>query len=117
MGKGVPAATLMGQMRSAVRTLAAVDPDPAAILSGLDQLARGFALDDIVTLVIVSLDVDTGAAVIANAGHLSPLVFAPGARASWPLRRPAPHRRSACRSAAPGRALSCACAPAPACCC
>ena len=79
MGKGVPAATLMGQMRSAVRTLAAVDPDPAAILSGLDQLAMGFALDDIVTLVIVSLDVDTGAAVIANAGHLSPLVFAPGA--------------------------------------
>ncbi len=80
MGKGVPAATLMGQMRSAVRTLAAVDPDPAAILSGLDQLARGFAPDDIVTLVIVSLDVDTGAAVIANAGHLSPLVFAPGAQ-------------------------------------
>ncbi len=78
MGKGVPAATLMGQMRSAVRTLAAVDPDPAAILSGLDQLARGFALDDIVTLVIVALNVDTGAAVIANAGHLSPLVFAPG---------------------------------------
>ncbi len=78
MGKGVPAATLMGQMRSAVRTLAAVDPDPAAILSGLDQLAMGFALDDIVTLVIVSLNVETGAAVIANAGHLSPLVFLPG---------------------------------------
>jgi serine phosphatase RsbU (regulator of sigma subunit)/anti-sigma regulatory factor (Ser/Thr protein kinase) len=78
MGKGVPAATLMGQMRSAVRTLAAVDPDPAAILSGLDQLARGFAPDDIVTLVIVSLDVETGVAVVANAGHLSPLVFAPG---------------------------------------
>jgi serine phosphatase RsbU (regulator of sigma subunit)/anti-sigma regulatory factor (Ser/Thr protein kinase) len=78
MGKGVPAATLMGQMRSAVRTLAAVDPDPAAILSGLDRLAIGFALDDIVTLVIVSLDVHTGRAVIANAGHLPPLVFAPG---------------------------------------
>jgi anti-sigma regulatory factor (Ser/Thr protein kinase) len=78
MGKGVPAATLMGQMRSAVRTLAAVDPDPAAILSGLDQLAKGFAPDDIVTLVIVALDVDTGRAVVANAGHLSPLVFAPG---------------------------------------
>ena len=77
MGKGVPAATLMGQMRSSVRTLAAVDPDPAAILSGLDLLARGFALDDIVTLVIVSLDAETGVAVIANAGHLSPLVFAP----------------------------------------
>lgn len=77
MGKGVPAATLMGQMRSAVRTLAAVDPDPAAILSGLDLLARGFALDDIVTLVIVSLDTDTGIAVIANAGHLPPLLFAP----------------------------------------
>jgi serine phosphatase RsbU (regulator of sigma subunit)/anti-sigma regulatory factor (Ser/Thr protein kinase) len=78
MGKGVPAATLMGQMRSAVRTLAAVDPDPAAILSGLDRLAIGFALDDIVTLVVVSLDVDSGRAVIANAGHLPPLVFAPG---------------------------------------
>ncbi len=79
MGKGVPAATLMGQMRSAVRTLAAVDPDPAAILSGLDQLATGFAADDIVTLVIVALDPASGRTVIANAGHLPPLVFTPGA--------------------------------------
>ncbi len=78
MGKGVPAATLMGQMRSAVRTLAAVDPDPAAILSGLDQLAAGFDLDSIVTLVIVALDALSGTALIANAGHLPPLVFAPG---------------------------------------
>jgi serine phosphatase RsbU (regulator of sigma subunit)/anti-sigma regulatory factor (Ser/Thr protein kinase) len=79
MGKGVPAATLMGQMRSAVRTLAAVDPDPAAILSGLDQLAVSFALDDIVTLVVVSLHASAGTAIVANAGHLPPLVFAPGA--------------------------------------
>ncbi len=78
MGKGVPAATLMGQLRSAVRTLAAVDPDPGAILTGLDQLAVGFELDDIVTLVIVALDADAGTAVIANAGHLPPLVFSPG---------------------------------------
>jgi serine phosphatase RsbU (regulator of sigma subunit)/anti-sigma regulatory factor (Ser/Thr protein kinase) len=77
MGKGVPAATLMGQMRSAVRTLAAVDPDPAAILSGLDQLAISFALDDIVTLVIVALHAGTGTATVANAGHLPPLVFSP----------------------------------------
>jgi serine phosphatase RsbU (regulator of sigma subunit)/anti-sigma regulatory factor (Ser/Thr protein kinase) len=77
MGKGVPAATLMGQMRSAVRTLAAVDPDPAAILSGLDQLAVSFALDDIVTLVIVALNAATGTAIVANAGHLPPLVFSP----------------------------------------
>ena len=77
MGKGVPAATLMGQMRSAVRTLAAVDPDPAAILSGLDQLATSFALDDIVTLVIVALNAATGVATVANAGHLPPLVFSP----------------------------------------
>jgi serine phosphatase RsbU (regulator of sigma subunit)/anti-sigma regulatory factor (Ser/Thr protein kinase) len=79
MGKGVPAATLMGQMRSAVRTLAAVDPDPAAILTGLDQLATSFALDDIVTLVIVALNASTGTATVANAGHLPPLVFSPDA--------------------------------------
>jgi serine phosphatase RsbU (regulator of sigma subunit)/anti-sigma regulatory factor (Ser/Thr protein kinase) len=79
MGKGVPAATLMGQMRSAVRTLAAVDPDPAAILTGLDRLAVSFALDDIVTLVIVALNASTGAATVANAGHLPPLVFSPDA--------------------------------------
>ena len=84
MGKGVPAATLMGQMRSAVRTLAAVDPDPAAILSGLDQLAITFALDDIVTLVIVALNASAGTATVANAGHLPPLVFSPdtGGRAA-----------------------------------
>jgi serine phosphatase RsbU (regulator of sigma subunit)/anti-sigma regulatory factor (Ser/Thr protein kinase) len=78
MGKGVPAATLMGQLRSAVRTLAAVDPEPAAILSGLDQLAMAFPPDDIATLAVVALDVETGTATVANAGHLPPLVFAPG---------------------------------------
>jgi serine phosphatase RsbU (regulator of sigma subunit)/anti-sigma regulatory factor (Ser/Thr protein kinase) len=80
MGKGVRAATLMGEMRSAVRTLASVDADPAAILTGLDQLATGFAVDDIVTVVIVRLDLRSGEGLIANAGHLAPIVFVPGQR-------------------------------------
>ncbi len=92
MGKGVPAATLMGQMRSAVRTLAAVDPDPAAILSGLDQLAIGFALDDIVTLVIVALDADTGTAVDRQCRAPSAAGLLPGRRRA--IRRPPPTNTS-----------------------
>ncbi len=80
MGKGVPAATLMGEMRSAVRTLAAVDPNPASIISGLDQLALSFDLDSIVTLAIVRLNVETGDGLVANAGHLPPMIFLPGGR-------------------------------------
>jgi serine phosphatase RsbU (regulator of sigma subunit)/anti-sigma regulatory factor (Ser/Thr protein kinase) len=74
MGKGVHAATRMAQVRNAVRVLAAVDPEPAAVAAGLDLLAAELAEDQIVTLVYLLLDPATGEGSIARLGHLPPLL-------------------------------------------
>src|SRR5439155_20055672 len=41
MGRGLRAAVAMGELRSAVRTLALLDLEPAEVLSALDEIARG----------------------------------------------------------------------------
>ncbi|MFJ6212763.1 SpoIIE family protein phosphatase [Streptomyces sp. NPDC092296] len=41
MGRGLRAAVAMGQLRTAVRTLAMLDLDPAEVLTALDEIARG----------------------------------------------------------------------------
>lgn len=45
MGRGVAAATVMGQMRAATRGAAISDPEPESVLSSLDALVAG--LDDL----------------------------------------------------------------------
>lgn len=74
MGKGVGAATRMGQIRTAVRVLCALDPSPSAVVAGLDAVARQLDEDQIVTLVYALLDPITGQARIARVGHLPPLL-------------------------------------------
>jgi anti-sigma regulatory factor (Ser/Thr protein kinase) len=64
----------MAQIRNAVRVLAAVDPEPAAVAAGLDLLAAELAEDQIVTLVYLLLDPATGEGSIARLGHLPPLL-------------------------------------------
>ncbi|HVN13218.1 MAG TPA: SpoIIE family protein phosphatase [Kineosporiaceae bacterium] len=77
MGKGVDAATRMAQVRGAVRVLAAVDPEPAAVAAGLDLMASELAEDQIVTLVYLLLDPATGQGSVARLGHLPPLLVPP----------------------------------------
>ncbi|MGP3982594.1 SpoIIE family protein phosphatase [Streptomyces sp. KR80] len=43
MGRGLRAAVAMGELRTAVRTLALLDLEPAEVLSALDEIARGLA--------------------------------------------------------------------------
>jgi serine phosphatase RsbU (regulator of sigma subunit)/anti-sigma regulatory factor (Ser/Thr protein kinase) len=112
MGKGVHAATRMAQVRNAVRVLAAVDPDPAAVAAGLDLLAAELAEDQIVTLVYLLLDPATGEGSIARLGHLPPLLVpAQGAprvldvAGSPPMGVPVPHREQARLRVEPGDVL------------
>ena len=74
-GKGAPAATVMGQVRAALRAYAVLDPDPAAVLSRLD-LFMGAAADveEIATVAYAVLDPATGALEHASAGHLPAVV-------------------------------------------
>lgn len=112
MGKGLRAAAVMGQMRTAVRSLASADPSPAAVLKGLDRLHSMLEVDEIATVAYVLLDAQTGTARMARAGHLPPiLVEADGrttlleAGGSPPLGTPTPERVEAEVVVPPGGVL------------
>jgi len=74
-GKGVPAALYMAKLGSDMRTLAFTEPTPAAALSKLnDLLAARSRRGMFATLLYAELDASSGKIVIANAGHLPPII-------------------------------------------
>ncbi len=83
MGKGAPAAALMGQVRSAIRAYAVAGQSPSEVLSSLDRLFDVLVEDRVVTVVVGSIDPKSGTVWIANAGHPSPLIVRSGAKASF----------------------------------
>lgn len=79
MGRGVPAAAAMAQMRSALRTLIAVDPDPRFVMSGLDRLFEQYDLVRLVTVAYAVADPADNMLRVINAGHPAPvIVYADG---------------------------------------
>jgi len=89
MGKGLTAAAGMGRVRNALRALALTDPRPAAVLAGLDRLFIATEQDEQVTTVCyLVVDPLTGEGVAGNAGHLPPLLLAPGVPPSFDQNEP-----------------------------
>jgi serine phosphatase RsbU (regulator of sigma subunit) len=82
MGKGLRAATTMGQIRTSLRPLATRDLSPAQALDRLDELSPSLGNDDIATAVYVLLDLERGRATVARAGHPPPILVTPDGRAS-----------------------------------
>jgi PAS domain S-box-containing protein len=78
MGSGLRVAGIMGQFRTAARTLARLDLSPAAVLRELDELARSLSESHIATCVYVVYDAVAGKCVAATAGHLPPIIAEPG---------------------------------------
>jgi sigma-B regulation protein RsbU (phosphoserine phosphatase) len=78
VGHGVGAATMMGQLRSAVRALALTQPGPAAILSALDAYAVRHDVGEMTTLVLAQVDIHSRHVRYACAGHPPPLLVSPG---------------------------------------
>jgi serine phosphatase RsbU (regulator of sigma subunit) len=76
MGRGVAAASVMAQMRSAIRTLVAVDPDPAAVLAGMDRVFDALHLEQLVTMVYAVADPGLDQLQVINAGHPPPVLLA-----------------------------------------
>jgi PAS domain S-box-containing protein len=73
MGSGINAAAAMGQLRTAARTLARLDLDPAVVLTHLDGIAAG--LDEtIATCVYAVYDPHRRNIRVASAGHLPPVL-------------------------------------------
>ncbi len=77
MGHGIHAAAVMGQLRTAVRTLARHDIAPDRMLSSLDAVVADLGEDEMATCVYAVHDPATGGWVIARAGHLPPAVATP----------------------------------------
>jgi PAS domain S-box-containing protein len=110
MGRGLRAAVAMGELRTAVRTLALLDLEPAEVLTALDEVARGLGAETssayragtggrsrrakakeregsdllevyLATCVYAVYDAVTRRCTFANAGHLPPILLQPGERA------------------------------------
>ncbi|MET0930801.1 MAG: SpoIIE family protein phosphatase [Aeromicrobium sp.] len=78
MGRGVRAASVMGQLRSAVRAFATIDLPPHEVMAHLDVLVQDLAGDQIVTCVYAVFDPVDETLRYANAGHLPPLIAVQG---------------------------------------
>jgi len=77
MGRGVEATSVMAQMRSAIRTLIAIDPHPTAVLSGLERVFAQWDLDQLVTVLYGIVDTGRDTLEVINAGHPEPLLLHP----------------------------------------
>ena len=85
VGRGLRAAAAMGQLRSAVRALAAADSGPGRLLERLDRFVEGVEAAEMATLAYVEVDLRDGSVLFACAGHPPPvLVESPGrSRLLW----------------------------------
>ena len=82
VGHGVAAAGAMSRLRGAMRSTALRDPDPAAVLAGLDSFAA--LMDDVegASVFYGVLDSGTGELDFTTAGHPAPLVVGDDGTAS-----------------------------------
>ncbi|MFI1396068.1 SpoIIE family protein phosphatase [Streptomyces sp. NPDC020681] len=79
MGSGINAAAMMGQLRTATRTLAELDLDPAQVLRHLDRITDRMG-QTITTCIYAVYDPHSSQCLISNAGHLPPALVRPGRR-------------------------------------
>jgi serine/threonine-protein kinase RsbW len=79
VGRGLAAAIAMGQLRSAIRSLALAQLRPARLLESLDRFAAQVPNALAATVVYGELDLGSGSLRFACAGHPPPLIVPPNA--------------------------------------
>jgi serine phosphatase RsbU (regulator of sigma subunit) len=77
-GSGLPAAVIMGRMRSALRAYALETRDPAEVLTRLDRKMQHFEPGALATVLYAVLDPSLRTAQVSSAGHLPPVLAVPG---------------------------------------
>ena len=77
-GSGLPAAVIMGRMRSALRAYALETRDPAEVLGKLDRKMQHFEADAMATVLYAVIDPGLDRMDICLAGHFPPVIAYPG---------------------------------------
>ncbi|MFC7532077.1 SpoIIE family protein phosphatase [Actinoplanes sp. GCM10030250] len=77
VGRGIDAATTMGQLRSAIRALASAEHGPARLLEQLDRFCERVDSARMATVVYAEVDLLSSELSYACAGHLPPLLHEP----------------------------------------
>ncbi|MFE9773404.1 PAS domain S-box protein [Streptomyces sp. NPDC005931] len=79
MGRGLEAAAVMGQLRSAAHALAKTDMQPRQLMQALDAVVADLDVpDQLVTCCYLVVAPDAGTVTVCSAGHLPTLVVVPG---------------------------------------
>ncbi|MDR6973459.1 serine phosphatase RsbU (regulator of sigma subunit)/DNA-binding NarL/FixJ family response regulator [Streptomyces sp. 3330] len=97
VGHSLEAATVMVEIRHALRAYCVDESDPAVLAERLDRMLRLYHPEVTATVCLVLIDPGTGRTSIANAGHIPPLIVrddggADYAKAAGPLLGPGlPH--------------------------
>ncbi len=77
VGRGMPAAVVMGRLRSALRAYALEATDPAVVLERLDRKAQHFEAGQMTTVLYMVLEPGAERLTLSSAGHLLPLLAPP----------------------------------------
>jgi serine phosphatase RsbU (regulator of sigma subunit) len=77
-GSGLPAAVIMGRMRSALRAYALESRDPAEVLARLDRKMQHFEPDAMATVLYAVIDPGLDQMHVCLAGHFPPVIAYPG---------------------------------------
>ncbi|WP_229925769.1 fused response regulator/phosphatase [Streptomyces longispororuber] len=99
-GHSLDAATVMVELRHALRAYCLEDPDPGVLTERLDSMLQRYHPETTATMCLTLIDADSGRARVANAGHIPPLLVRDGGTAAYVeaggpllglgLKRPAP---------------------------
>nr|BFE73171.1 hypothetical protein GCM10020092_064720 [Actinoplanes digitatis] len=103
-GHGLGSAVVMGRVRSALRAYALVCDDPASALTLLDRKVHHFETGNLTTALYGMISPDRSTIHLSLAGHLPPVLAAPGRPAFVPkiaVGPPAGHRPSRRRAVPP----------------
>ncbi|MCQ9134501.1 MULTISPECIES: fused response regulator/phosphatase [Streptomyces] len=83
VGHSLEAATVMVEIRHALRAYCVDESDPAVLAERLDRMLRLYHPGVTATVCLVLLDPATGRARVANAGHIPPLIVRDGRSADY----------------------------------
>lgn len=78
VGHDLPAAVVMGRLRSALRAYSLETTDPADVLTRLDRKAQHFEPGMMATVLYATLEPDFSQLHVSSAGHLAPVLAHPG---------------------------------------